>query len=123
MQGKDLLPMLRGEVDTVRDFAIAGYFGMSWSIITEDHTYIHWLLKNCSQRDYANANSPGKEIMKNEAMWSCTAGAKQEVPDSDELYDRRSDPFQLSNIIADNKDLAADLLQKIKLYIGELKTL
>lgn len=38
-QGQSLLPMVRGDVEKIRDFAIAGYFGISWSIITEDHTY------------------------------------------------------------------------------------
>ena len=35
MTGKNLLPLVRGEVDTVRDFAIAGYHRFSTSIITE----------------------------------------------------------------------------------------
>lgn len=32
MQGISLLPVMRGETDTVRDCAIAGYYGMSWSL-------------------------------------------------------------------------------------------
>lgn len=122
MQGHNLLPMIRGEVDKVRDFAIAGYFGMSWSIVTEDYSYIHWILKEASQRDYTSLNNPGTETMKDEAMWSCTAGAKQEVPDSDELYDRRKDLFQQHNIIAEQPEKAAELLKALKLFIGELKT-
>ena len=43
MQGQSLLPLAKGEVEKVRDFAIAGYFRYSWSIITEDWSYIHWL--------------------------------------------------------------------------------
>ena len=43
MTGKNLLPLVRGEVDTVRDFAIAGYHRFSTSIITKDWSYIHWL--------------------------------------------------------------------------------
>lgn len=123
MQGHSLLPLIRGEVDKVRDFAIAGYYGMSWSIITEDYSYIHWILKEASQLDYTSTENPGKEKMEDEAMWSCTAGAKQEVPDSDELYDRRADPFQLHNIIEEQPDKAVELLRTLKLHIGELKTL
>ncbi len=123
MQGHSLLPLIRGEVGKVRDFAIAGYYGMSWSIITEDYSYIHWILKEASQLDYTSTENPGKEKMEDEAMWSCTAGAKQEVPDSDELYDRRADPFQLHNIIEEQPDKAAELLRTLKLHIGELKTL
>ncbi|MBO4316981.1 MAG: sulfatase [Mailhella sp.] len=43
MTGKSLLPLCRGEVDKVRDFAVAGYYNLSWSIITEDWSYIHWI--------------------------------------------------------------------------------
>lgn len=45
MTGTSLLPLCRGEVDRIRDFAVAGYYGFSWSIITEDWSYIHWLNK------------------------------------------------------------------------------
>ena len=44
-QGKSLLPIARGEVEKVRDFAIAGYYKYSWSIITDEWSYIHWLKK------------------------------------------------------------------------------
>lgn len=123
MQGQSLLPLIRGEVDKIRDFVIAGYYGMSWSIITEDYSYIHWILKDASQLDYTSTENPGKETMENEAMWSCTAGAKQEVPDSDELYDRRTDRFQLNNIINEQPEKATELLRMLKLHIGELKTM
>lgn len=123
MQGTSLLPMARGEVDSVRDFAIAGYFGMSWSIITPDYSYIHWIIKDASDRDYTSQNNPGKEKMKDENMWTCTVGATQEVPEGDELYDRRTDPKQLHNIIGQKPEQAAELLKMLKLHIGELKTL
>ena len=41
-QGKSLLPLAKGEVDKVRDFAIAGYHRYSASIITDDFSFIHW---------------------------------------------------------------------------------
>ena len=43
MQGKSLLALARGEVEKVRDFAIAGYYRYSWSIITDEWSYIHWI--------------------------------------------------------------------------------
>jgi arylsulfatase A-like enzyme len=122
MQGESLFPLIKGEVDKIRDYAIAGYFGMSWSLITEDYSFIHWILKDASQRDYTSTTNPGKDTMKDEAMWSCTAGAKQEVPDSDEMYDRSNDPFQLKNIIKEQPEKAEELLRQLKLVIGELKT-
>ncbi len=45
-QGKSLIPLAKGEVDKVRDFAIAGYHRFSWSIITHDWSYIHWVRKD-----------------------------------------------------------------------------
>ena len=45
MQGKSLLPLIYGEVDKVRDFAVAGYYNAGWAIYTEDWSYIHWPLK------------------------------------------------------------------------------
>lgn len=53
-------------------------------------------------------------------QWTCTVGAKVEVPEGDELYDRRNDPFQLTNIISKCPDVATDLLQKLKLFMAEL---
>ncbi|MFR4119014.1 MAG: hypothetical protein ACLT2T_09355 [Bilophila wadsworthia] len=32
MQGHSLLPLAKGDVEKVREFAIAGYFRYSWSI-------------------------------------------------------------------------------------------
>lgn len=53
MHGISLLPVMRGETDTVREVAIAGYYGMSWSLITKDWSYIHWL-KNDIDTDEMN---------------------------------------------------------------------
>jgi len=55
-------------------------------------------------------------------MWTCTPHAKIEIPERDEMYDRRVDPFQLNNIINKKADVAAELLKKLKLFIGELRT-
>jgi len=119
-QGESLLPMMQGEVDKIRDYAIAGYYGMSWSIITDDYSYVHWLV---SEDEKNNADCvEGADKVMSEDMWTCTAGAKIEVPQHNELYDRRNDPFQLNNIAEENPEKAEELLQKLKLVIGELRT-
>ncbi|ACS78477.1 sulfatase [Maridesulfovibrio salexigens] len=119
-QGESLLPMMQGEVDKIRDYAIAGYYGMSWSIITDDYSYVHWLV---SEDEKNNADCvEGADKVMSEDMWTCTAGAKIEVPQHNELYDRRKDPFQLNNIAEENPEKAEELLQKLKLVIGELRT-
>ena len=55
-------------------------------------------------------------------MWTCTPHSEVVVPDSDELYDRKKDPFQLNNIIDKDPEKAAELLKKLKLFMGELVT-
>lgn len=42
--------------------------------------------------------------------------------DHDELYDRKADPFQLNNIADQNPDKAREMLQQLKLVIGEIRT-
>ena len=123
MQGESLLPLVRGETDKVHDYAISGYFGHSWSLITEEYSYIHWL----SNANKEEAKSPTGWLAKdkvehNEQMWTCTPGAEVILPEEDELYDRKKDPFQLNNIIKENPEKAKELLQELKLYIGELRT-
>lgn len=119
-QGQSLIPLMQGQVDKVRDFAVAGYYGMSWSIITEDYSYVHWLVSEEEKNKADCVEGADKEM--SEEMWTCTAGAKVEVPEHNELYDRRKDPFQLDNIAAKHPDVAEELLQKLKLFIGELRT-
>ena len=157
MQGHSLLPMIRGEVEKVRDFAIAGYFRYSWSIITEDWSFIHWLKDDektvadarfgiygqdlaastahlrqlakanvVEDRDtafYNKAYEAHKKMatLDGEAQWTCTAAASTEVPERDELYDRRTDPFQLHNIAHEHKDVAKQLLDQLKLFMAELR--
>ncbi len=133
MHGISLLPAMRGETDTVRDFAIAGYYGMSWSIIDHDYSYIHWLQKeidtDAMNRVFydgsgkgGNAGAQSAKLEMKEEMWTCVPGAEVTVPQTDELYDRRTDPFQLHNIIDQQPEKARELLQKLKLHIGELRT-
>ncbi len=133
MHGISLLPVMRGDTDTVRDFAIAGYYGMSWSIVDHDYSYIHWLQKEIDTDSMnkvfydgsgsgGNAGAQSAKLEMKEDMWTCVPGAEVSVPQSDELYDRRKDPFQLNNIIESNPEKAKEMLQKLKLYIGELRT-
>ncbi|MDL2306981.1 sulfatase-like hydrolase/transferase [Desulfovibrio sp. OttesenSCG-928-C06] len=118
MHGESLLPLMRGEKKEIRDHAISGYYGKSWAIYTEDYSFVHWIAN-----DVKDTHILKGEFADSEEMWSCTAGAKVIVPENDELYDRKNDPFQLKNIISEKPDVAEELLQKLKLRIGELKTM
>jgi hypothetical protein len=99
---------------TVADwhFAIAGYYGFSWSIITEDWSYIHWLTEahkttkeylDTFARDIKRAISGiGADgimseehrqhrkaaTLDGEDQWTCTPGAVAELPERDELCPR-----------------------------------
>ena len=168
MQGKSLLPVLRGETDKVHEFGIAGYHGYSWAIYTEDWSYIHWVKTEGADRmgkdfyaasvdsshlravggkgmfdgivkAYAEIEQQGKAgndtlngntaqeqykdaaTLDGEAQWTCTPGSLAEVPETDELYDRRADPFQLRNVIAEHPDVARKLLLKLRDAMDDLK--
>ena len=134
MTGKSLLPLVNGELEKVRDFAIAGYYGFSWSIITDECSYIHWLSGNMDalsteevlQKVYDHAGvglGEGTKDLQNEEMWTCTPYSEEVVPEKDELYDRQKDLFQLNNIIDEKPEKASELLKELKLFIGELRML
>ncbi len=137
MHGASLLPLITGEKEKIRNFAIAGYFNYSWSYITEDYSYIHWLHKRDLETKEENdeystivfnfGSDAQKELTQKQekekpAMWSCTPG-NTEVPDQDELYDRRKDRFQLVNIIKDKPAVAQQMLEDLKSFMGTLKRL
>ncbi len=150
MTGKSLLPLMRGEVDKVRDFAVAGYYGFSWSIITEEWSFIHWINKledskgvdalsevytGFGEAISGNEKKETAEISDTEAeyaaqrslddasQWTCTPASKSDVPDGDELYDRKNDPFQLNNIIDKHPEVAKQLFDQLREYITELTLL
>ncbi len=151
MTGKSLLPLCRGEVEKVRDFAIAGYYSFSWSIITEDWSLIHWRKETKNQiesmddmlskmynsdksqastlQNMAQVDSSSMEEYRSQRaldgadQWTCTPGSKAEVHSTDELYNRHTDPFQLHNVMEENKEIAAMLLQKLNTFMEELKNI
>ncbi len=156
MQGKSLLPLVRGEVARLRNFAVSGYYNAGWAIYTEDWSYVHWPLKekdtaawhsDCNKNMETAVQSVGaqtglgsvpdfdfsvdplaaasEELKKHrasvtldgEAQWTCTPGAAYITPEGDELYDRKSDPFQLQNLIAEYPEIAQQLLNQLKNFI------
>ncbi len=130
MQGHSLLPLIRGDTQKVRDFAIAGYFDFSWSIIREDYSYIHWLQERGDSHigtiieehsDVHTDQEASLEDAEDSEMWTCTPGAEGYMPEQDELYDRRTDPFQLNNIIHEHPEKAQELLRQLKEFMAELR--
>jgi hypothetical protein len=43
------------------------------------------------------------------------------VPEKDELYDRKGDPFQLNNVIDQHPDVAKKLFDMLRERISELR--
>ena len=132
MTGKSVLPLVTGEKEKVRDFAITGYYGFSWSLIDDDYSYVHWLPNECDSTEDAlkrvydssgHAAGEATRDLQSDDMWTCTPHADVTIPDKDELYDRRTDPFQLKNIIESKPEEAKERLKRLKLFIGELRTL
>ncbi|MDR2788840.1 MAG: sulfatase-like hydrolase/transferase [Candidatus Accumulibacter sp.] len=117
IQGESLLPLLYGETDGLRDHAITGYFGKAVSIVTEDYSYIHWLAGDVNEKSVLVG-----EIRNDEAMWTCTLGAKLIVPKNDQLFDRRKDPQQLNDIIDREPEAAERMLRKLKLRFSEIRS-
>ncbi len=159
MQGKSLLPMCRGEVEKVRDFAIAGYYPFSWSIYTEDWSYIHWRKTEIDPNwgadfievDYSHITAAGgKGITVTDTMklsaeaekeksveqrykesasldsadqWTCTPTSTSEVPEKDELYDRKNDPFQLNNVVDKHPEIARKMYDTLREFMTELEVM
>ena len=115
MQGKSLLPLMRGKVDTVKEFAITGYFNMSWSIVSEDWTYVHWLNNKDADDISKKAAIVGlANMIEDGEIWTCAPGSSAETPLKDELYDRRTDPYQLNNLIDQKPDTSNELYLKLR---------
>ena len=56
-----------------------------------------------------------------EDQWTCTPGSVAEVPEQDSLFDRKTDPFQLNNLIHEHPQEARELYQKLRDYLAELR--
>lgn len=122
MQGKSLLPLMRGDVEKVRDFAISGYFNFSWSIITDDLSYVHWLTDRDLHDPARLMSMYGfSKMEENKEIWTCTPGSVAETKAGNELYDRRKDPFQLDNIIDANPAAAEELFQRMRDFMAGLR--
>lgn len=147
MQGVSLLPLARGEVEKVRNAAVAGYYRYSWSIITDEWSFIHWLHAEEQSLGETFHSMYGEETSKTSAylqmqpsaaseaaqmhkeaatldgedQWTCTPGSLSTVPERDGLYDRKADPFQLKNVAAEHPDVARQLLTELQTILTDLR--
>ncbi|MHA1885916.1 MAG: sulfatase family protein, partial [Promethearchaeota archaeon] len=120
LQGNNLIPHILGETDRVKDFAIAGYYNFSWSIQTEDWSYVHWLEKKEPEIQKLVAMY-GIKMWGNKLEGTNSTDFNQEIPKSNELYNRRSDQFQLNNLLDQEPDISKELHQQLINYLFELR--
>ena len=87
-------------------------------------------VKERLEKDKASADVLGSDVearhqatltVDGEAQWTCTPGSSVQVPEHDELYNRKNDPFQLHNLIAEKPDVAEALFRKLRTYIEDLQ--
>jgi len=104
MHGKSLLPLMRGEVERIRDFAVSGYYNRAWSIRDEEWTLILWL--------------PTRPKRMDQTPW--TLGGTLETPKSPELYHRGSDPYELKNVLEEHPDEAMRLELTLRRFVSTL---
>jgi arylsulfatase A-like enzyme len=134
MQGESLMPLIKGEKEKIRDFAIAGYYNFSWSIIRDDYSYIHWLRQAKLDEDenhsqtmiefYDQNKGQRKKILQlesDDSVWTCTPGSEAEMPEGDELYERESDQFQLKNLAEEKPELGKELLDQLREFMTDLR--
>ena len=97
VHGRSLLPLMAGEVDAIRPYAITGHYGQQWSI--QDR---HWRL-------LVPMEGPN-------GAW--VSGRRGRAPV--ELYDRRNDPGDRENVRDRYPDVARELELELYRIVGSL---
>jgi arylsulfatase A-like enzyme len=108
--GASLLPMARGETDSIRDSAVTGFHRASWSLRTPDHTLILW------RPELDGTRLPAQSVG---ASPSATPGMRR-TPGAPELYLRREDRYELHNVAGDFPDETARLELKLRRFMDGL---
>mgnify|MGYP000094187820 FL=1 len=100
-QGASLKPLIEGEIEWIRDFAIAGFYRRSWSIRNEEYSFYLWSLEDADKRDDAT-------IKGNERTSELYRIDRNFMPPRPERWHVGEEP-ERENIIEDNRDLASEL--------------
>jgi arylsulfatase A-like enzyme len=106
--GSSLLPIVRGEVASIRDFAVSGFHNASWSLRTEGHTLILW-------RPGLNASQ-----IPLHSVGAAPLGPRATSAHAVELYLRQTDPYELRNVAADYPDDATRLTLRLEGFMDSL---
>jgi arylsulfatase A-like enzyme len=103
LDGESLLPLLKGEKEEIRNFAISGFYDRSWSIREEEYTLYLWLDKG---------KITSRELYE--------TGRDYITPEPED-YARKKDVADKNNIIEEKSDVAKELQRKLKNKILSIK--
>jgi arylsulfatase A-like enzyme len=112
--GRSLWPLLRGNAEQLRSFAVSGGFSREES---GPRTPRRWYERVDGSED---AVSVGEPLTLTTDRWTyiCPASGTA-LP---ELYDLENDPHQLTNVLAEHHDVARDLHETLIKFLAELGT-
>ena len=100
--GASLLPLIRGEKPSVRDFAVSGKYGRNWCIRDKQWTYFLY-----------HGNKDADWLMNVKAV-------ADDKPSPSELFDRTKDPYELNNLIEQHPDEARRLDRELRAFMDSL---
>jgi arylsulfatase A-like enzyme len=108
--GRSMLPMMRGDAESIRDFAVSGFHRASWSLRTQDHTLVLWRPE--AGRSRIPAESVGAVAQE--------GPGRRPMPGEPEFYLRQSDPYELGNVASEYPDDTARLEVKLRRFMDSL---
>ncbi len=104
--GTSFWPMVTGDAEAIRDFAVSGHHRASWSIRTDRWTF-HMLLRRMPQ---SPAGPDGRDL-----------GKAARFGQPRELFDRAADRAEQHNIIDQYPDVADKLELQLRRFMADLK--
>jgi len=115
MQGRSLLPALRGEEEKAWNFAISGHYGNSWSIRNREWSFYYWLRVKAPYTwgvGYAELERrTERELYRYVAEY---------VPPEPRRYELLKDQPETSNVIEDEPEIADSLEKEMREFIEGL---
>jgi arylsulfatase A-like enzyme len=112
--GRSLLPLLRGEREDHREYALYGYFGADGCVTDGRYTYFHPGDPEAEVDIYSTMQMRGKQGAAAvdsiphaaDAVWRYPAGTGSRQVDEPTLYDTETDPGQTENLASEASEQA-----------------
>ena len=115
IQGRSLLPAIRGEEEKASDFAISGHYGNSWSIRDREWSFYYWLGVKAPYTwgvGYAELERrTERELYRYVAEY---------VPPEPRRYELLKDQPEKSNVVEDEPEIADSLEKEMREFIEGL---